>query len=179
MGLIGPDLSALTVSGVTLVVDESLAPGLHAWGFDPPLAVDDIDGVAVRSRKAMEVAPAEGVLALDHVVVMSPEIRRTSTALERATGAGLRRIRDAGGGVEQAFHKMNDVVVEIVSAPRAECAVLWGVVFVVADLDAHCAQLGPDVIAPPRAAVQPGRRIATFRSAAALGVPVALMTPGG
>lgn len=172
-------MSALTVSGVTLAVDESLAPGLHAWGFDSPVAVADIDGIAVRAGTPSTFAPPDGVLALDHVVVMSPDIRRTSAALERATGAGLRRVRDAGGGVEQAFHKLGDVVIEIVSASDAERAALWGVVLVVADLDAHCAHLGPDVIAPPRAAVQPGRRIATFRSAAALGVPVALMTPGG
>jgi hypothetical protein len=54
-------------------------------------------------------------------------------------------------------------------------ASLWGFVLNVQDLDGIAAHLGPDVLSPPKPAVQPGRRIATFRSAAALGVPVALM----
>ena len=38
-------------------------------------------------------------------------------------------------------------------------------------------QLGPDLIGDAKPAVQPGRQIATIRSAAGLGVVVALMTP--
>jgi hypothetical protein len=46
----------------------------------------------------------------------------------------------------------------------------------VTDLDAAAARLG-DGLGTPRDAVQPGRRIATARGAAGLGVPLALMTP--
>ena len=43
------------------------------------------------------------------------------------------------------------------------------------DLDALC-EANPDLIAPPKPAVQPGRRIATARREAALGTAVAFMS---
>jgi hypothetical protein len=49
-------------------------------------------------------------------------------------------------------------------------------VVVVDQLDEAAAHLGPDVIGAPKSAVQPGRRIATVRSGAGLGVPLALMS---
>ncbi|HEY8865706.1 MAG TPA: hypothetical protein VIM22_02145, partial [Solirubrobacteraceae bacterium] len=55
-------------------------------------------------------------------------------------------------------------------------ATFWGLVVVVGDLDAAVATLG-DRVGTPRQAVQPGRRIATLRGEAGLGVPVAFMTP--
>jgi hypothetical protein len=45
----------------------------------------------------------------------------------------------------------------------------------VADLDATAALLG-DLLGAPKVAVQPGRRIATVRADAGLGVPVAFMS---
>ena len=47
---------------------------------------------------------------------------------------------------------------------------------VVSDLDALAERLGDD-LGTPRDAVQSGRRIATLRESAGLGVPVAFMTP--
>ena len=44
------------------------------------------------------------------------------------------------------------------------------------DLDTTAASFG-DHIGEVRAAVQPGRRIATLKRSAGLGLPVALMTP--
>jgi hypothetical protein len=52
----------------------------------------------------------------------------------------------------------------------------WGVVFVVGDLDELGERLG-DHLGDPRDAVQPGRRIATLRSSAGTGLPVAFITP--
>ena len=54
----------------------------------------------------------------------------------------------------------------------------WGLVVVVADLDAAVEATG-DRSAPRKDAVQPGRRIATVRPEAGLSVPLALMTPRG
>jgi hypothetical protein len=54
---------------------------------------------------------------------------------------------------------------------------LWGISFLVPDLDATAAALG-DLLGTPRDAVQPGRRIATLRREANLGPAVAFMTPG-
>ncbi|MFM7962382.1 MAG: hypothetical protein ACKPBF_00195, partial [Actinomycetota bacterium] len=59
---------------------------------------------------------------------------------------------------------------------HASHATYWGFVVTVADLDAAIAHLGPDVIGAAKPAVQPGRRIATVRSGAGLGVPLALMS---
>jgi hypothetical protein len=55
-------------------------------------------------------------------------------------------------------------------------AFFWGLAFVAPDLDATVAGLGGRV-SEVRAAVQPGRRIATLRRSAGLSVPVALITP--
>jgi hypothetical protein len=54
-------------------------------------------------------------------------------------------------------------------------AFFWGLAFVAPDLDATVAGLGGRV-SEVRAAVQPGRRIATLRRSAGLSVPVALMS---
>jgi hypothetical protein len=54
---------------------------------------------------------------------------------------------------------------------------VWGLALVVDDLDAACARLGKELVGDLRDAVQPGRRIATLRPAAGIGIPVALMTP--
>jgi hypothetical protein len=55
-------------------------------------------------------------------------------------------------------------------------ASLWGFVLNVADVNEAADYLGPDVLSPPKPAVQKNRLIATFRSGAGLGVPVALMS---
>ena len=52
----------------------------------------------------------------------------------------------------------------------------WGLTVTVADLDGAVADLGP-LCGSPRDAVQPGRRIATIKREAGLGLPVALITP--
>jgi hypothetical protein len=118
------------------------------------------------------------IVGVDHVVVNTPDLQRTSDALVAATGAPLKRVRDAGNGMRQGFHRLGGVIVEIVSTPQtlAGPAFFWGLVFVVNDLDVVFNHLGPDVLSPPKPAVQPGRSIATFRSAVQLGVPCALMT---
>jgi hypothetical protein len=119
-----------------------------------------------------------GSIAVDHVVVLTPDLERTCRALERA-GLRLRRIREAGSPerpVRQAFFRLGEVILEVVSSPEAERAAFWGLVFVVEDLERAASLLG-DRLGEPRHAVQPGRRIATVRRSAGLSVPVALITP--
>ena len=55
-------------------------------------------------------------------------------------------------------------------------AFFWGLALVAPDLEATAAGLGEHV-GEARAAVQPGRRIATLRRSAGLSLPVALMSP--
>ena len=82
----------------------------------------------------------------------------------------------------QGFHRLGSVILEVVERrlvdpdQRTGRATYWGLVVVVEDLEAAVAHLGPDVIGAAKPAVQPGRRIATVRSGAGLGVPLALMS---
>jgi hypothetical protein len=171
---------------IALRIDEALPPGMHSWALtNIDSASVSIDGIptteAVVNSRPAETEAREFVLAplgIDHVVVNTPDLERTSRALHEATGAELKRIRDAGNGVRQGFHRLGDVIVEIVSAPSmAEGnASLWGFVLNVADVHVVAAYLGPDVLSPPKPAVQKNRLIATFRGAVGLGVPVALMS---
>lgn len=121
------------------------------------------------------------LVAVDHVVVLTDDLARTTSAVEHALGAPLRRTRDAGHGVTQGFHRLDNTVIEIVHTPSNPVgASLWGFVGIVDDLDAVVAEigreLGPDAVSSPRPAVQAGQRIATVRKSAGLGVAVALMS---
>ena len=55
---------------------------------------------------------------------------------------------------------------------------LWGLALRVQDLDRTLASLAPHA-SPARPAVQPGRRIATVRRSAGIGIPLALMSAPG
>ena len=171
---------------VMLRIDETLSPGFHSWALSNiDSTISSIDGITttevlVNTRLA-EIESREFVLqplGVDHVVVNTPDLERTSRALHKATGAELKRIRDAGNGMRQGFHRLGDVIVEIVSTPSlpAGNASLWGFVLNIADVNEVAAYLGPDVLSPPKPAVQKNRLIATFRGAVGLGIPVALMS---
>jgi hypothetical protein len=174
------------IGELVLRLNESLLPGLHSWALSNiNSTISSIDGiptteVLVATRPA-QIESREFVLqplGIDHVVVNTPDLERTSRALHEATGAELKRIRDAGNGMRQGFHRLGDVIVEIVSTPAMPTgtASLWGFVVNVADVNDVAAYLGPDVLSPPKPAVQKNRLIATFRGAVGLGVPVALMS---
>ena len=174
------------IGEIGLRIDEALPPGMHSWALtNINSAIVSIDGIPTTgnvNNGRNEPSDAQGFvltpLGIDHVVVNTPDLERTSHALHEATGAELKRIRDAGNGVRQGFHRLGDVIIEIVSAPSmAEGnASLWGFVLNVADVHEVAAYLGPDVLSPPKPAVQKNRLIATFRGAVGLGVPVALMS---
>ncbi len=127
-----------------------------------------------------------GVAAIDHVVAMSPALDRSVQAL-RAAGLDLRRIREQptpAGAPRQAFFRLGEVILELVQEPENviersgganEPARFWGLALVANDLDRTVLQLAEHA-SEIRAAVQPGRRIATLRRSAGLGVPVALMS---
>jgi hypothetical protein len=154
--------------------------GIQAWSLTD---VEDgvLDGlltVAAEAAPAGPVAHPNTAVALDHLVVASPDLARTTDALA-AFGIELRRIRDAGR-MEQRFFRLGPVILEVVGAPDAHgpgAATFWGLAITVADLDAAAALLGPR-LGPVTDAVQPGRRIATLRhEAVGVPVPIALMTP--
>ncbi|NBU38204.1 MAG: hypothetical protein EBS32_08240 [Actinobacteria bacterium] len=161
-------------------------PGLLEWtiaaGRDATVSIDGIVTHLVADDPGVEgsdaIGPTVGV-RLDHVVINTNDGERTSTAIESVLGVPLKRVRDAGRGVSQRFHTLDNTVLEIVSGPHVtgEGSSLWGMVLSVADIDALFGYLGPDVLSPPKQAVQAGRMISTVRGAAGLGVPFAVMTP--
>lgn len=171
-----------SLADVALVVDSTLEPGTVGWTLaGSPHRHDSIDGIATSHVSGGFVGEAGrvGCLGVDHVVIRTDNLDRTCVAITHSTGADVRRVRDAGGGVTQAFHKLGPVVVEVVAGgDRVQAPHLWGFVVNVSDLDAVAAWAGPDVVGAPKPATQPGRRIATARSGAGLGVPFALMDLG-
>jgi hypothetical protein len=123
-----------------------------------------------------------GVTAIDHLVLATPDTTRTFEALE-AAGFALRRIRDAGTPerpLRQGFLLFADALLEVVGPPEpapgtaADPASPWGITLVAGALDG--AAFGGHLGAA-RDAVQAGRRIAVVAREAGLGVRVALMTP--
>lgn len=156
--------------------------GVVGWGLaESTTPASDIDGLATTHVEPPQEEPPVHplrVIGFDHVVVMTSSLERTCGAIEVATGAELRRIREAGP-VRQGFHRMGEVIVEVVESDRvtAPTASFWGFVWNVEDLHAACEHLGPDRVSLPKPAVQSGRFIATVRPAAAPGVALALMTP--
>jgi catechol 2,3-dioxygenase-like lactoylglutathione lyase family enzyme len=150
---------SVAVSGVRLLLGAH-DPGLHDWAFGEP---------------APHAPPhPNGVAAIDHVVLFTPDLDATVDRLSDE-GHDLRRIREAGKGVRQAFFRLGDVILEVVG-PTDGDERLWGITFTVHDLDATVAFLG-DKVRPPKEAVQPGRRIATLDTAAGSTVPLAFMSP--
>jgi hypothetical protein len=183
---------AAVVGGVRLrFAGEGTGKGLTGWSLRGVESAD-LDGLATGSsdREPAPAAPAHpnGIAALDHVVAITPALERTSAALQ-AAGLDLRRIREEptpAGAPRQAFFRLGEAILEVVQEPEEAIergggvdrpAFFWGLAFLAPDLDATVARLG-DRVSEIRPAVQPGRRIATLRRSAGLGLPVALMTPG-
>lgn len=158
-------------------------PGIVGWALSGLAAgvAEPIDGlatVAVAPAGPVFAQHALGASAIDHVVVLTNDLSRTTGAVETATGSELKRVREVGE-MRQGFHRLGrgGLIVEVVARPDVEegPASFWGLVLNVDDLDAACSMLG-DLIGDARDAVQPGRRIATVRREADLGLPVALMS---
>ena len=131
---------------------------------------DDLDGIPTTRSSAVAAAPAthaNGVTGIDHVVLLSPDLGRTVDSLV-AVGVDPRRERDGelgGRPIRQIFFRFGEVIIEVVGSPGTTSeapSTLWGITYVVADIDATALFLG-DGTAPVKDAVQPGRRITTLR----------------
>jgi catechol 2,3-dioxygenase-like lactoylglutathione lyase family enzyme len=183
-----PEDDLLEIGAVRLRLDgERTGRGIVGWSLrdlgtteldELPTTVSDREPVAGKSQP-------NGVTAVDHVVVFTPDLDRTTAAL-RDAGLDFRRLREEptpGGAPRQAFFRVGEPVLEVVQAPEGTRiasvpdgpARLWGISFAVEDLDATVASLG-DLAGEPRDAVQTGRRIATLRNEAGLGPAVAFMS---
>jgi hypothetical protein len=154
-----------------------LGAGAPALGISG-VAVADLDGVPLVSAIPPPDASVHpnGVIGIDHFVLVTPDFDRTEAALD-AVGMPFRRVRDAGG-FRQGFRRLGPAILEVVEAQRMDPgpARFWGLTLITSDLDALALRLG-DRLRAIKAAVQSGRRIATLDRSAGLSVPVAFMTP--
>ncbi len=172
-----------SVGGVRLELLPSAKRGaIVSWTLDGADVPDSVDGLPTDAgtRDAAEAAHPNGVLAIDHVVVFTPALERTTAALA-AIGIECRRVREAGKGVRQGFFLVGDLLLEVIDGTGLEddaSAHFWGITMVVSDIDAAAALLG-ERLGSIKDAVQPGRRIATVRPEASDGLPLALITPRG
>jgi hypothetical protein len=190
---VGSDPAAWRRAGFTIGAEGTsvgavrlrFAPGEGILGWRLSGRADEIDGLPVAvaaAGRAVGAAHPNGVRQIDHLVVFTPDLDRTTRALEDA-GIGRRRVREVetdDGLLRQGFFRLGEVILEVVAHSRVEPgpARFWGITFAVTDLDA-CAELLGERLGSIRNAVQPGRRLATMRQSAGLGLPVALISAAG
>jgi hypothetical protein len=165
------------VGGVALQLG---APGRGITGWAVTGLEAEVDGLpdaAVGAARPPATHP-NGATGIDHVVVMTPDFDRTTAALE-AAGIELRRVVKRPDENRMGFRRLGPAILELVEVPELTPgpARFWGLVVVVADLDALAERLG-DHLGAIHDAVQPGRRIASLRRTAGLGQAVAFMSAG-
>ena len=166
-------------------------PGRAILGWSlRDIASTDLDGLPTTPSEAPAPAPPpthpNGVVAIDHLVAVSPDLDRSVAILQQA-GLDLRRLREEptpAGAPRQAFFRLGGVILELVQEPeevvlraggRERPAYFWGLALVVDDLERSAQAFGTHT-GSIRAAVQLGRRIATVKRSAGLALPLALMS---
>jgi hypothetical protein len=175
LGFTVTDGSEIALGGVRLCLGAD-GDGIVGWSLRN-LEHPDLDGLTAHRSTTQPPAPVEHpntASAVDHVVALTPDFERTVKKL-RDAGLDYRRTREAGNGVRAAFFVLGRCLLEL-GGPADGDVRFWGLTIVIDDLDAAAERLG-DRLGPIRNAVQPGRRIATVRAEAGLGVPVAFMSP--
>jgi hypothetical protein len=162
------------IGGVGIrLVGRGRGTGIVGWslrGLPSNGSVHDLDGVPTMRSGAVTATPGahlNGVIAIDHVVLLSSDLGRTVESLA-AVGLDPRRERDGelgGRPIRQIFFRFGEVIVEVVGSPETASegpSTLWGITYVVADIDATALFFG-DRTTPVKEAVQPGRRITTLQ----------------
>lgn len=176
LGFAVQDGGRVVLGGVELALGNSTPPahGITGWTLRHASGDGDIDGLPTSVTEQAPPEPAaahpNGALAVDHVVIVTPDFDRSAAALAERD-LELRRTRQAGDR-RQGFRRLGPTIMELVEAPKAPAARFWGLTIVVADLGA----LGPHV-GRARAAVQAGRQIATVGASAGLSTRLAFMDP--
>ena len=161
------DAGVSVLGEIRVELHRSAEPGaIESWALDGEAVPDSIDGLPTDDalRGGAEHDHANGAIGIDHVVVFTPSLERTTAAFAEVD-VDCRRVREAGGGVQQGFFLVGDLLVEVIEGVGLEedaPARFWGLTAVVADLDRAATVLG-DRLGAIKDAVQPGRRIATVR----------------
>lgn len=173
-----------SIGGIALRFAETTGPGIIGWEMTE---IDDgsIDGILSIGTDASPVAPTvhpNGVSHLDHVVVMTPDMERTNTAM-RGFGFSVKRTREVPGTDPvklQSFIWAGETILEVVGPAEATGtgpASIWGLALTTDDMNKATSSIDP-FISTPKPAVQPGRQIATINSKGlGMTTALALMTP--
>ncbi|HEX3434571.1 MAG TPA: hypothetical protein VHT25_10970 [Solirubrobacteraceae bacterium] len=183
--------AAVQLGGVRLrMAGREAGRGIVGWSLGG-VTSSELDGLP---RPGAHEPPTDappshrnGIVAIDHVVAMTPDLDRSVRALQ-AAGLDLRRVREQptpAGAPRQAFFRLGEAILEVVQEPQQIVAErggadgparLWGLALIAPQLDRTVTELAPHAGAV-RDAVQPGRRIVTLKRSAELAVPIALMSP--
>ncbi|WP_248000888.1 glyoxalase [Mycolicibacterium sp. CBMA 334] len=124
------------------LVGRDRGTGIIGWSLRglPSLgSFDDFDGIATAQSTRAPAEPAShpnGVTAIDHVVLLTPDLGRTVASLA-AIGVDPRRERDAelgGRRVRQVFFRFGEVIIEVVGSPETASD----------DCGVHKGEIGPD-----------------------------------
>ena len=163
--------------------------GVRSWvlaGAPDEEHVDEVDGIPTAHGASSDGPPPvhpNGTIAIDHLVMVTPDLPRTVAAIEGRLGLRLKRSRDTdtyGAPMRQAFFRLGEVILEVIGPQEPDRsggqARFYGLALTVADLDATKELLG-DRMGTPKPAVQEGRAITTIKDHAGLRVAVALMSP--
>jgi hypothetical protein len=173
------------VHGVALRLGRP-GPKISGWALSGTAEGIDVDGLRTTDASPPTTASSSasthpnGTVAIDHVVVMSPDPQRTIAALaERGITPRWRRRTDQyGPPFTQTFFRLGDPILELIGPDEpagTDPARFYGIAFTVRDLDVTAAALGAR-LGTVKDAVQPGRHIATLRREAGAGVPLAFMS---
>jgi Glyoxalase/Bleomycin resistance protein/Dioxygenase superfamily len=149
------------------------------------LADGTLDGIPTTASEAAPVEPAShpnGSLYIDHVVLLTPDLARTTEALA-AVGLSPRGERDSdtyGAPMRQVFFRLGEVILELIGQIDSSgegTPGFFGLAITVDDLDAAGRLLG-EHLGNAKDAVQEGRRIATLRHRdVGMSVATAFMSP--
>ena len=149
------------------------------------LADGSLDGIPTTASDGAPVEPAthpNGSEYIDHVVLLTPNLARTTEALASIglTPSAERDSDTYGAPMRQVFFRMGEVILELIGqidGVGEGDPGFFGIAVTVDDLDALRAMLG-EQLGDAKDAVQEGRRIATLRhKAVGMSVATAFMTP--
>jgi catechol 2,3-dioxygenase-like lactoylglutathione lyase family enzyme len=110
---------------------------------------------------------SDSVLALDHVVIRSPNMERAAALYGARLGLDMRLDREVRGH-RLMFFRCGDAIVEIAHDPARDTDLFWGLSWRVANADAareRLASAGVNV-SEVRAGAKPGTRVFTVRDGA-------------
>ena len=160
--------------------------GIVGWSLSGvPGDLESLDGIPtapVEPASGPRPRHPNGVTSVDHLVLLSPDLARTVEAFA-ALGAAPRRERDGelgGQPIRQVFYRLGGVILEVIGSPGTATdgpSSLWGITYVVEDIDAAGDYFG-ERTSRIKEAVQRGRRITTLRHRDLdLSVRTALISP--